>query len=218
MKVSTLYIKSLSTMAAAVMLVACGGGGDDSSNAAATPAPATPTPTTCTPAVNAATGYAFVFKGCNGTVAEYFDKTECVRDNATGLIWEVKTASSLRAGSNIYTNFDSDISKQKGPALPAPTITEISAIDNSVGYKNVVARSNLCGFNNWRIPSKDELITLTTPGGVDSTWFPNTPLEPFWTSTESVFDVTLAIAVGFANGGTGDFVRSGKEHVRLVRK
>ena len=214
MKVSTVYIKSLSTMAAAVMLVACGGGGDEAASAT----PDTASPTTCTPNVNAATGYALVFKGCNGAAVEYFDKTECVRDNATGLIWEGKAASSLRAGSNKYTNFDSDFLKQKGPALAAPTISEITAIDNSIGYRNVIAASNLCGFGDWRIPSKDELITIATPSGVDGTWFPNTPLEPFWTSTTSVFDVTLAVIVGFANGGVGDYSRNGKEHVRLVRK
>ena len=115
MKVSTVYIKSLSTVAAAVLLVACGGGGDGGDGAASdAPTPATAAPTTCTPAANAATGYALVFKRCNGTAVEYFDKTECVRDNATGLIWEGKAASSLRAGSNKYTNFDSDFLKQKG--------------------------------------------------------------------------------------------------------
>ena len=216
MKVSKFYIKGLSTAAAAVLLVACGGGGDGTASDA--PTPATAAPTTCSPAANAATGYALVFKRCNGTAVEYFDKTECVRDNATGLIWEGKAASSLRAGSNKYTNFDSDFLKQKGPAVAAPTISEITAIDNSIGYRNVIAASNLCGFGDWRIPSKDELITIATSSGVDGTWFPNTPLEPFWTSTESVFGVTLAVIVGFANGGTGDFSRSGKEHVRLVRK
>ena len=31
----------------------------------------------------------------------------CTRDNATGLIWEVKTTSGLRNQSNTYTNYDS---------------------------------------------------------------------------------------------------------------
>jgi hypothetical protein len=216
MKAFNASIINIVSITAAVVLSACGGGGDDTTSSA--PTPATPTPTTCTPAANAATGYALVFKRCSGTVAEYFDKTECVRDNATGLIWEGKTVSSLRAGSNTYTNYDSDIQKQKGAAVAAPTLIEISAIDNSVGYRNIVANSNLCGFGNWRIPSKDEMTTLIAPGGsINATWFPNTPAEPFWTSTASTFGATLAVIVGFANGGVGDFGRGDKEHVRLVR-
>ena len=42
-----------------------------------------------------------------------YAKTECVKDSRTGLVWEGKTASGLRAGSNRYTNYDSTSSKQK---------------------------------------------------------------------------------------------------------
>lgn len=214
MKLSQSHIYTLSAVTVAALLSACGGGGDEATAAT----PDTAAPKTCTPAVNAATGYSAVFKSCNGAVAEYFDKIECVRDNATGLVWEGKTSSGLRAGNNKYTNFDSDFQKQKGPALAAPTRNEINAIDNSVGYRNEVSRSNLCGFGNWRVPNKDELATLIAPGGtINSTWFTNTPAEPFWTSTNSVFGDNLAIIVGFANGGVGDFSRTDLVHVRLVR-
>ena len=76
-----------------------------------TPAPApTPTPTACTAAAIGSTGYSLVFKGCSAAnVAEYYDKTECVRDNASGLIWQGQTpaGTGLRANDQRKTNYDS---------------------------------------------------------------------------------------------------------------
>ena len=44
-----------------------------------------------------------------------YDKTECVQDNNTGLVWEGKTASpaTSRLGTSTYTNYDGTGSGQK---------------------------------------------------------------------------------------------------------
>jgi hypothetical protein len=74
----------------------------------------TPAPPACTAAVNGTTGYSLVFKGCDiNNVAEYYDKTECVRENATGLIWEGKSTSGLRRSTRFFNNFD-DTTKLQG--------------------------------------------------------------------------------------------------------
>ena len=45
--------------------------------------------TTCTPSPALPSQYSRVFKGCDSAgVAQYYDITECVRDNTTGLIWQ----------------------------------------------------------------------------------------------------------------------------------
>ena len=130
-------------------------------------------------------------------MATYYAKTECVRDNTTGLIWEGKTPFGLRTGDNKYNYLDStsllQIAANAVPltvATPArrPTQAEIDAPDNSTGYKNNVNALILCGSNQWRLPTKDELQTLRLPGAtaqIDLDWFPNTNLNGYYgTSTQ----------------------------------
>ena len=111
-----------------------------------------------------ARSYSLVPNASGGTYAI----TECVKDNITGLVWEGKTASGTRAGSNTYTNYDSTASAQK-PDGTNPTQAEIDASTNSMGYRNAVRTSALCGFTDWRLPTVKELQTLVNYG-VASPW------------------------------------------------
>ncbi len=181
---------------------------------------------TCALATNGSTGYSLVFKACDSNnVATYYDKTECVRDNATGLIWEGKTTSGLRASQNNYNNLDStsllQIAANTVPltvATPArsPTQAEIDAPDNSVGYKNNVNALNLCGSNRWRLPTKDELQTLRLSGApaqiaqIDLNWFPNTNLNGYYaTSTQFGTQAERASVIQFGAGTVDNWLRDG---------
>ncbi|MCX8521324.1 MAG: DUF1566 domain-containing protein, partial [Rhodoferax sp.] len=125
------------------------------------------------------------------------DKTECVRDNGTGLIWEGKPASGDRAATNTYTNYDNPDFAQKAIDLNdpflgyvKPTVEEVNAATNSIGYRNAVNASRLCGFTDWRIPTVDELSGIKDANQaadplIDSMWFPNTQSTTYWTSTVS---------------------------------
>jgi hypothetical protein len=164
-----------------------------------------------------------VFKACDtSNAATYYDKTECVRDNATGLIWEGKTSSGLRASQNKYNNLDStsllQIAANTVPsttALPArsPTQAEIDAPDNSIGYQNNVNGLKLCGASTWRMPTKDELQTLRLPGTtvqIDLSWFPNTNLDGYYaTSTQFGAVVERASVIQFGAGTVDNWLRDG---------
>jgi hypothetical protein len=75
----------------------------------------------------------------------------------------------------------------------------------------------------WRIPSKDELLTLIDvkakkkPKIVDATAFPNTPSLPFWATREGTDDNLNAWLVNFANGKVQGNVGQSKFPLRLVR-
>jgi Protein of unknown function (DUF1566)/FG-GAP-like repeat len=158
------------------------------------------------------------------TVGNY-PLTSCVRDNVTGLIWEGKEASGTRAGGNVYTNYDSTTQAQKwnGSANVNPTQADIDAATNSVGYKNWVNNAGLCGFNDWRLPTVDELETVVDAGKaspgptIGANWFPNTQGSWYWTSDAYVDDSGYAWIVYFSDGGVGYGGRNGDGHVRLVR-
>ena len=154
-----------------------------------------------------------------------YAKTECVKDNLTGLTWEGKPTSGLRAASNTYTNYDNTAAAQfwNGSAYVNPTQTQIDAATNTVGYVNSVNASALCGYTDWRLPTADELqgivdYSVALPGPtVDVSWFPNTVGDDYWSSPPYVGNASYA---WFVNFGLGSVIYGGRYynfHVRLVR-
>ena len=130
--------------------------------------------------------YGYVANASDGL----YDKTECVQDNNTGLVWEGKTASpaTSRLGTSSYTNLDDTSSAQKlvsGFTYANPTQADIDSITNSIGYRNSVRTSNLCGYTDWRLPTKEELDGIFVSGAIptiDTMWFPNTRSNFYWSS------------------------------------
>jgi Protein of unknown function (DUF1566)/Repeat of unknown function (DUF5648) len=165
----------------------------------------------CTAAPIASIGYSLVFKACDANnVAQYYDKTECVRDNVTGLIWQGQTpaGTGLRANDQYKTNFDSTSEPQKAawPTRTAPTQADVDIVTNSIGFKNAVNQSNLCGSSVWRLPTTSELLGLNsmgTPKRIDRTWFPNTPQYAWYWSSNPYVGLFYAyfaeyVTVGYA--------------------
>jgi Protein of unknown function (DUF1566) len=192
-------------MACAIVFILSGCGSGNTSINAATDTVINTSQLNCTDAQSDVAGYGLVFKGCNGSAAEFYDKTECVKDYATGLIWEGKTTSGLRNYTNVYTNYDSTTALQKrnGSYYIVPTQAEINDGTNSVGFKNAVNASGLCGINNWRIPTKAELLSITKTSEyptIANSWFPNTIDWAHWTSSSHPSDEGFAWLVGFYDG------------------
>jgi hypothetical protein len=162
----------------------------------------TPTPTACTAAPIASTGFSLVFKGCDANnIATYYDKTECVRDNATGLIWEGKTYNGgQRDVDKTYTNFDDSGHRQaQGDGYRPATVNEIYNSDSAIVYVDYVNSNSICGYTNWMLPSQSVLSTLYSPSNTNALaqYFPNTQFTWYWTSSESILanDVSWAKTV-----------------------
>ena len=175
-------------------------------------------------------GASFQFVGTN-------DLTQCVFDSATGLTWEGKPSSGFRANINTFTNYDNATTLQKGsPGTPSslamPTLADINAATNSIGYVAAVNAAALCGFTNWRMPTYTELLSINKVAngglgndgsgiGIDgdvTAWFPNTLNGMTWTST-SVPNGTYDGGQMVSFGGSGHFAwtRQSPLKVRLVR-
>jgi hypothetical protein len=223
-------------------LVGCGGGGSSVASVTATPPPLTltvpqsgVTASQCYAAGNSTLGacannalnaqqdgnrnvgsnvmsYAQVLKPDGVT---YYDKTYCVKDTVTGLIWEGKMPSGMRAGSNTYTNYDNNDN--------GGSDSNITASTNSVDYVSYVNGQKICGFSDWRLPTLDELLTLVDyskgdPGpSINTTWFPNTNPDYYWSSTVYVDSPKGAWDISFTDGTSISDFRTGLDAIRLVR-
>jgi hypothetical protein len=96
----------------------------------------------------------------------------------------------------------------------APTAAEVNATTNSIGFKNAVNATNLCGSGAWRLPTKDELLGIVKikPAApmIDTEWFPNTPQNGlYWTSSPFPDIAHFVGVVSFAAGVGGNVHRDG---------
>lgn len=232
----------LIALSAALLVVACGGGSGtptmETTTAGATPSPtptpsSTPTPSasptsagtpTPTPTPTPTSTFSLVPKAGGGNYA----LSECVFDNTSGLMWQGRTNSGLRSSTNLYTNYDSttvlQIENQVGViGQSVPTQAQVDAYNNTVGFKNDVNATALCGFSDWRIPSKEELKTLDATMYPNlATWFPTTTQSlSFWSSTTGAANAggTLsAFRVDLSGYGVANSVlRQSRLPVMLVR-
>ncbi len=169
-------------------------------------------------------GFNYTKIGANGeTLTNSATAWSCVKDNATGRIWEVKTNDSgLRDSAKTYTNYDNTSQAQLSSG-GNPTLAQVNAATNSIGFKNAVNAAGLCGASDWRLPTADELQGLVDYGvaypgpTIDANWFPNTVGSAYWGSTPRVGSPASAWNVDFGNGNVDYILRSNTYHVRLVR-
>lgn len=159
----------------------------------------------------------------------------CVQDNITGLMWEVKTDDGgLRDWKNTYTNYDNASAPQKNPDSQVgetyrtfyvkPTQMEIDSTTNTIGFAKAVNSQKLCGYDNWRLPTYEELETIVDYGAmnigasIDVTAFPNTQPDTYWSASGNGGHPQDARAMTFSTGSSSDLVRrSEPSYLRLVR-
>lgn len=138
---------------------------------------------------------------------------ECVRDNVTGLIWEQKTDDGgLRDKDNHYTWYNPDNSNNGGFAGYE------NSGKNTHEYIKQLNASNYCGYNNWRLPTKNELRSIVDYGRYNpaiNPIFSNTQSGFYWSSSPYAYNYDGAWGVTFYYGyGT---YKNGSLYVRAVR-
>lgn len=123
----------------------------------------------------------------------------CVRDNVTGLMWEVKTDDG-GAHDQDWT-FTWNYTER---------------------YAQYINELGLCGFRDWRVPAVKELTGIIDYGvyygtPIVAAYFPNTKGGWYWSSTLASYGSGSAWAVVFHHGLVSDNAKSKRYFVRLVR-
>ncbi|MCW5211541.1 DUF1566 domain-containing protein [Desulfobulbus sp. TB] len=155
----------------------------------------------------------------------------CVKDNVTGLIWEVKTDDNgLHDKDDTFTWYNTNPTTNGGAngeenATGATCFGYVSGNTatycNTQAYVNRVNAAGWCGASDWRMPTWKELLELVTYDrsnpAIDIDYFPNTVSSSVWSGSPYAGYSVIAWGVYFSSGYSNDNVRSYNYAVRLVR-
>ena len=138
-----------------------------------------------------------------------------VRDNVTGLIWEVKSDDgTVHDKDNTYTWYDPDPETNMGN----PGTYSSSNTHDFITALNAAAFG---GRTDWRVPTIKELSTLVHGGKagaplIDAAYFPRTMSSVYWSSSSYVNSTYYAWGVHFYYGYVDNYYKSRYYYVRAV--
>lgn len=147
---------------------------------------------------------------------------DCVRDNVTGLFWEVKTTDGdLRHAAHRYSWYNSTGINDGGvPGTANGGVCVDSSNCDTEKYVAAVNAVGLCDQTDWRMPTVEELSSLVDGSfnnNIDSNYFPNSAGAYYWSSSSRADFTGFAWYVKFDYGSIYNYGKSIGSYVRLVR-
>lgn len=149
----------------------------------------------------------------------------CIADSRTGLLWAGKTdRGGLHHFQNTYSWFDPN---EANGELDYRGTENAGACEGSScdtwNYIGAVNKAGYCGHNDWRMPSKDELLSISdlrrasNPPTTDTEFFPRTQSAEYWSGNDYSFQWDAAWAWNFQFGHDRVDWKKSAKYVRLVR-
>lgn len=156
-------------------------------------------------------------------------KWSCARvndQNKTFTLWEIKSEdeSNERYKENVYSWHDPSAAVSGSANGPAQCSKSVCTTKQYIDFvNNLNSGQGLCGKNNWRLPTADELGTIARVGfspTIDLSFFPNTIVGGYWTSeTTEKFPDSANVALFSQNFKIARSVKStGQNQIRLISK
>lgn len=151
---------------------------------------------------------------------------DCVLDQFIGLMWEVKSDQpGLRDWRNTYSWYDPDESfagELDYRGLKNGGVCADSDCDTSA-FVLAVNAAGYCGHNDWRLPTRDELGSISdprkqaSPPTINMRFFPYTQPEEYWSGNDYQFQYDTAWRWSFKFGHDRVDWKASPARVRLVR-
>ncbi len=144
------------------------------------------------------------------------DLWACVTDLETGLTWESRTHDY---GPH---DFRQTYTWRNTPATGSVAQCELPDC-NADAYIARLNSERWCGFENWRLPDREELRSIVdyrreiAGSTVFSAMFPNTAAQFYWGAETDVSDPLAAWGIGFVFGFDYAYPKNSVGHIRLVR-
>lgn len=166
-------------------------------------------------------------------VDDAFQEWSCVRDNVTGLVWEVKTDDgSLHSSEHSYSWFSTtNTGGFEGDSSGVDAACTLANC-NTDSFISAVNTEGLCNFFDWRLPTHRELLSIVHYGKtqsplIDDSYFTQTlsgltsPVW-YWSSVSGADGVgeegaRNAWAIDFTTGNDNFLSKSSALQIRLVR-
>lgn len=146
----------------------------------------------------------------------------CVQDTATGLMWEVKSESDvMRNSDNLYSWFDPEATATKGEQDGGRCKGDADC--DTHAYIEAMNKQNYCGHNDWRLPTREEMLRLVSFGDgaskvkINTSYFPKTLPSWYWTASSNESRPEFAWYILFKNGMSLNDLKENPKHIRLVR-
>jgi len=162
------------------------------------------------------------------------ERWQCVNDKVSGLMWEVKQTD--RASNKLHFKDDKFTWYNSNPKLNGGNIGSWNQQGSQChGYakgkprsychvEQFVSRVNkkgLCGFTDWRLPTRAELTSLIHFGefqpAIDSNYFPHTLSNFYWTLNPVAGRPIEAWSINFEFGYSSPLRKTDLRPARLVR-
>ena len=150
----------------------------------------------------------------------------CVLDQFTGLVWEVKTDTPGLHGRDHTYSWFSPAEDHSGEldfrGSPNGGECQHSECD-TFAFAQAVSKTELCGFSDWRVPTRDELGSISdprkssTPPSINTLYFPHTQAGEYWSSNDYQFHWNTAWLWNFENSLDRVEWKKSPRYVRLVR-
>ncbi len=148
----------------------------------------------------------------------------CVRDEVTGLVWETKTDDGALQDSGWRYSWYNSQGIRDGGVTGAENqgICIDDATCDTEKYLAALNAATVCGQDDWRLPSRSELLSLVDYGApqqpyIDTGYFPNTVASAeYWTETTS-YTPSFKRTINFNSGGSRSVPIGNFNAVRAVR-
>lgn len=147
----------------------------------------------------------------------------CVHDTSTGLMWEVKSENdAMRKSSNLYSWYNPARKTLQGKANGGRCKGDADC--DTYAYIQAMNERNYCGYNDWQLPTRQEMQTLVNLENnneavtINKQYFPQAVPSWYWTSSENSKRENYAWYVLFRNGIALNDLKERPKHIRLVRR
>ncbi len=186
-----------------------------------------------------AVGFVYHKISSKGKILDAGAKTwDCVLDEVTGLLWEVKKGvdgiygnRGLHDGDDLFTWYNPNVTTNGGllgdwnsgsKQCAGYKTGQPATYCNMEEFSVRVNQQGLCGFKDWRVPTLTELVSLTHYGrsypAIDTNYFPDMQKELYyWSSTPSASARDAAWALFLEHGITVSQRYTDNYRVILVR-
>ncbi|NCF21131.1 MAG: DUF1566 domain-containing protein [Haliea sp.] len=149
----------------------------------------------------------------------------CIQDSETGLVWATKTdRGGLHDFRNTYSWWDPNEANGELDYRGTENAGKCAGSScDTWNYVIAVNQAGYCGYTDWRMPSKDELFSISelqradNPPTIDITFFPHSQAAEYWSRNDYSFQWDAAWAWNFQFGHDRVDWKKAPKFVRLVR-